>query len=424
MKDFNNYNKKFTEASSINLNIGKKVKLISPVSIYEIGSNFTVINDTDYDYELTLLGLGETFLQDELGKVVKINGSKNVIGNMFEEIIIPVVQDVKIEKKITRTIIEQIEGSQGIQGIKGDTGDKGFTGPMGPTGPIGEMGTNGKDGEQGIKGDTGEQGIKGDTGEQGIKGDTGEQGIKGDTGEQGIKGDKGDTGEQGIKGDKGDTGEQGLQGIQGLSGKDGSDGSQGIPGVLGEKGEQGIQGLQGISGKDGKDGKQGQKGISGVDGKDGIDGKKGDTGDSGILEVSYPLKINDKSLSIETQFLTDIVTNSSKGNTAQGGGGSNVAIYKDGERYINVVKSINFTGSGVTVTKDGNKLTVNINSSTSTEETPTEGAPTPNPPTINYITNLSLNTNGELVATYSNGEEITIGDVVELDQPLDGGTFN
>ena len=413
MKDFNNYNKKFTEANSINLNIGKKVKLISPVSIYEIGSNFTVINDTDYDYELTLLGLGETFLQDELGKVVKINGSKNVIGNIFEEIIIPIVQDVKIEKKITRTIIEQIEGSQGIQGIKGDTGDRGFSGPMGPTGPIG---TNGKDGEQGIKGDTGEQGIKGDTGEQGIKGDkgdAGEQGIKGDTGEQGIKGD---TGEQGIKSDKGDAGEQGLQGIQGLSGKDGSDGSQGIQGLLGERGEQGIQGLQGVPGKDGKDGKQGEQGISGVNGKDGEQGK---TGDSGILEVSYPLKINDKSLSIETQFLTDIVTNSSKGNVAQGGGGSNVAIYKNDERYINVVKSINFTGTGVTVSKDGNKLTVNINSSTSTEE-----APTPNPPTINYITNLSLNTNGELIATYSNGTEINIGDVVELDQPLDGGTFN
>ena len=378
MKDFNNYNKKFTEANSINLNIGKKVKLISPISIYEIGSNFTVINDTDYDYELTLLGLGETFLQDELGKVVKINGSKNVIGNIFEEIIIPIVQDVKIEKKITRTIIEQIEGSQGIQGIKGDTGDRGFSGPMGPTGPTGAIGTNGKDGEQGIKGDTGEQGIKGDTGEQGIKGDkgdAGEQGIKGDTGEQGIKGD---TGEQGIKGDKGDAGEQGLQGLQGLSGKDGKDGEQ------------------------------------------------GKTGDSGILEVSYPLKINDKSLSIETQFLTDIVTNSSKGNVAQGGGGSNVAIYKDGERYINVVKSINFTGTGVTVSKDGNKLTVNINSSTTpTEEAPpTEGAPTPNPPTMNYITNLSLNTNGELIATYSNGTEINIGDVVELDQPLDGGTFN
>ena len=40
-----------------------------------------------------------------------------------------------------------------------------------------------------------------------------------------------------------------------------------------------------------------------------------------------------------------------------------------------------------------------------------------------FITNLSLNSNGELVAVYSNNTSSVIGDVVELDQPLDGGTF-
>ena len=40
-----------------------------------------------------------------------------------------------------------------------------------------------------------------------------------------------------------------------------------------------------------------------------------------------------------------------------------------------------------------------------------------------FITNLSLNSNGELVAVYSNNTTSVIGDVVELDQPLDGGTF-
>ena len=40
-----------------------------------------------------------------------------------------------------------------------------------------------------------------------------------------------------------------------------------------------------------------------------------------------------------------------------------------------------------------------------------------------FITNLSLNSNGELVAVYSNNTTSVIGDVVDLDQPLDGGTF-
>ena len=43
--------------------------------------------------------------------------------------------------------------------------------------------------------------------------------------------------------------------------------------------------------------------------------------------------------------------------------------------------------------------------------------------TTPFIKNLSLNTNGELVAVYSNNTTSVIGDVVELDQPLDGGTF-
>ena len=181
---------------------------------------------------------------------------------------------------------------------------------------------------------------------------------------------------------------------------------------MGEKGEQGIQGLQGIPGKDGKDGEQGEPGISGVNGKDGKDGEQGKTGDSGILEVSYPLKLDNKSLSIEQQFFADIAENSSKGTSAQGGGGSNVAIYKDGERYINVVKSINFTGDGVDVTKNGNKLTVNINSNTST---PTENVPGG---TINYVTSLEL-IDGNLIVTYSDLSTDNLGDVLDLD----GGSF-
>lgn len=400
---------------------GSKLKLHKQLHIYEPDTIFTVINDTKPDQVYNTNGIGETYLSDPSGRVILINGKKTNIGLFFENYYEPVIIPKRAKIKEITPVIETVQGEQG------DRGDLGLQGPIGNPGGRGEQGIQGVPGEKGDKGDRGETGHTGWTGDkglQGVDGPVGQRGDKGDRGEQGIKGD---TGEQGIKGDKGDTGEQGLQGIQGLSGKDGSDGSQGIQGLLGERGEQGIQGLPGIPGKDGKDGETGEQGISGVNGKDGINGEKGDTGESGIVSVEYPLnyEADKKHLKIEQKYFDELNANLKNSFSAQGGGGSNVAIYKDGERYVNVVKSINFTGSGVTVSKDGNKITVNINSSTSapTEEPPTEGAPTPNTPTINYITNLSLNANGELVATYSNGAEINIGDVVELDQPLDGGTF-
>jgi len=375
MLNFNELNKKkdisvFTKAD---LSVGNQIKLVVPFSTYKIGSVFTVIADSLTENVIKFSGIGETFFKDSTGLIVQINGNKSILSSMFENIVQPILKTEP--KPIPIPVITPKNGENGVRGDKGDRGDTGFSGLQGIQGLHGDRGDRGEKGDRGDtgeRGETGHTGLTGDTGLQGVDGAKGDKGDRGDTGEQGIKGDRGDTGEQGIKGDKGDTGEQGLQGIQGLSGKDGSDGSQGIQGLLGEKGKQGIQGLQGVSGKDGKDGGQGEQGISGVNGKDGKDGEQGKTGDSGILEVSYPLKLDNKSLSIEQQFFADIAENSSKGASAQGGGGSNVAIYKDGERYINVVKSINFTGDGVTVTKNGNKLTVNINSSTSSPNDPAD----------------------------------------------------
>ncbi len=492
---------------------GSKLKLHKQLHIYEPDTIFTVINDRKPDQVYNTNGIGETYLSDPTGRVILINGKKTNIGLFFENYYEPVIIPKRAEIREITPVIETIQGEQG------DRGDLGLQGPIGNPGGRGEQGIQGVPGEKGDKGDRGETGHTGWTGDKGLQGVDGPVGPKGEQGDRGEQGIGGDTGEQGIKGDKGDTGEQGIQGIQGLSGKDGSDGLQGIPGVLGERGEQGIPGLPGLSGEDGKDGETGEPGISGVNGKDGVNGEKGEAGESGIVSVEYPLnyEADKKHLKIEQKYFDELNANLKNSFSAQGGGGSNVAIYKDGERYINVVKSINFTGDGVNVSKDGNKLTVNVptsgNGGSSTSEifvtnasigvqansaatsskhlfltysdghTQDVGAVqtivprvfgggdfnTTNPGSQNqyspaapqdiytitlntnvitsnrsitfpntsgtiittgnlsditpFITNLSLNTNGELVATYSNGTEINVGDVVELDQPLDGGTF-
>ena len=389
---------------------GSKLKLHKQLHTYEPNTIFTVINDSKPDQVYNTTGIGETYLSDPTGRVILINGKKTNIGLFFENYYEPVIIPKRTETKQITPVIET------IQGERGDRGDLGLQGPIGNPGGRGEQGIQGVPGEKGEKGDRGERGETGHTGwtgDKGLQGVDGPVGPKGDKGDRGQQGIKGDTGEQGIKGDKGDTGEQGLQGIQGLSGKDGSDGSQGIPGLLGEKGEQGIQGLQGVPGKDGKDGEPGEQGISGVNGKDGINGEKGETGESGIVSVEYPLnyEADKKHLKIEQKYFDELNANLKNSFSAQGGGGSNVAIYKDGERYVNVVKSINFTGDGVNVSKDGNKITVNINPTTA----PTKNTPGP---TTNYVTSLEL-IDGDLIVTYSDLSTDNLGDVLDLD----GGTF-
>lgn len=389
---------------------GSKLKLHKQLHIYEPDTIFTVINDSKPDQVYNTNGIGETYLSDPSGRVILINGKKTNIGLFFENYYEPVIIPKRAEIKQITPVIETIQGEQG------DRGDLGLQGPIGNPGGRGEQGIQGVPGEKGDKGDRGERGETGHTGwtgDKGLQGVDGSVGLKGDKGDGGEQGIRGDTGEQGIKGDKGDTGEQGIQGIQGLSGKDGSDGLQGIPGLLGEKGEQGIRGLPGLPGEDGKDGETGEPGISGVNGKDGVNGEKGEAGESGIVSVEYPLnyEADKKHLKIEQKYFDDLNTNLKNSFSAQGGGGSNVAIYKNGERYVNVVKSINFTGDGVNVSKDGNKLTVNINPTTA----PTKNTPGP---VTNYVTSLEL-INGDLIVTYSDLSTDNLGDVLDLD----GGSF-
>ena len=369
MRDLNKFikNNNIILPEPVKFEFGKKIKLISPVSIYDVGSVFTVVRDTNPDFELSLLGLGETFLQDEMGKVVKIHGSKSVVGNLFEEIKEKKIETKKLEPT-PKIITEQIPGKQGTKGEKGDQGDRGFTGPMGPIGPKGEKGDTGERGETGWTGWTGDKGEPGKDGEKGDKGDKGEQG------ERGPQGLQGEQGLQGLRGEQGPRGDIGLQGIQGEKGDKGERGDRGDVGAIGEKGERGEKGDKGdkgdpgLSGKDGRDGERGEKGEKGDTGDHGERGEKGDrgeTGDSGLLSVSYPLAYEDikKHLSLDTKFLEDFnnkVTSEISKHAYSSGGGGNVDLYVDGKKAVKNLRSINFTGTGVEVTPDGIKATVNI----------------------------------------------------------------
>ena len=380
MQDFSKFNKKEKLSfSDSNFELGKKIKLVAPLSFYGADSEFTVVTEAVPNFTLEILGIGETYLQDDNGKVLLIKGNKKYISSLFEdieptsepEVVVEqiveepkelIFEDIKIslKKELVKELKEELKP---LPGSKGDKGDRGLPGMPGDKGDRGDVGDRGETGWTGWTGDKGEQGVQGEKGE---KGERGEKGDRGEPGPQGDKGEKGDTGDKGEKGDEGERGDRGDIGLQGERGEQGAQGERGEQGEAGEKGDKGDIGLSGRDGKDGAVGEKGQKGDKGDTGERGERGEKGDTGDSGIVSVSYPLAYEDvsKHLSLDTKYLEEFnnkVTSEISKHAYGSGGGGNVDIYVDGEKAVKNLRSINFSGDGFTVTPDGSKLTVKSN---------------------------------------------------------------
>jgi hypothetical protein len=362
---------------------------------YRIGDRFTYISQTEAvghnPYILKIGdGIGEHCFLDPQGRAVVLSADVGVVDTLFEHVP-PVPKTVTISegeewtppppppvyitesqftefRKGLATVLSEIaaivpphgeKGERGERGERGEKGERGERGESGWTGWPGDKGEQGVQGEKGDKGDTGERGEKGDKGDTGEKGERGEQGEQGDRGEVGPRGERG---LKGDKGDKGDKGERGERGERGADGKNGKDGAQGSRGERGEKGEQGERGEQGTQGKTGKAGAKGEK------------GDKGDTGDSGLLTAKFPLVYDaeEKSIAIDEERLDKIlkkimgggkVSAADMGWLASTGGGGKVAVYHNGTKITPDVRGLNFTGSGVSVTKEngvGGKLIVNI----------------------------------------------------------------
>ena len=315
-------------------------------------------------YKIKLRGVGEYYFFDEQNqKVIVIKGGVDKEESIIDALM-EFIEPVKAAPKTTPkpVLTEQpIVSVKPIKGEKGDKGDRGETGPrgmMGQEGPQGPQGSAGVAGEKGDKGDSGRDGSDGAQGERGEPGPQGEKGEKGDRGEQGRTGEIGPQGPQGVQGSKGDKGEDGEKGDQGLPGPQGE---RGLPGKQGEKGETGPQGEKGDKGDVGPIGNSGSIGPTGPQGAVGPAGPIGPQGEVGVATAVYPLKLEDKTLSVEQKFFNDLVNDVSKKHTAQGGGGGNVIIKHEGRRLSSAVKSVNFTGTGISsVSTDGKNVNIDI----------------------------------------------------------------
>jgi hypothetical protein len=313
-------------------------------------------------YVIRVSGVGEYyFIEEGTNRLFKILGGTDGVNNSIDHLF--VVEETSINEPSTEVVLEEpqplvmsqfIPGPQGERGEQGKQGEQGPRGSMGPQGPKGDKGDTGERGEvglQGPKGDPGERGLDGQQGETGAKGDKGDRGDPGEIGpvgprgERGERGEKGEKGEPGAQGIAGPVGKPGPRGPKGDKGKDGKDGARGEKGDIGPKGEQGPQGLQGIQGPKGDKGDKGEPGI------------KGDQGEPGVTSASYPLKLEQKNLAIDQNYLTKLTEQ--VGNVAQSSGGGNVDVYVDGNKMVKNLRSINF-GEGLNVIKQRRGIGVTV----------------------------------------------------------------
>lgn len=335
---------------------GKIYKVVRPVGNLLRNSLLKEVI-TEHSDEKWQLGHGtaEHYYIKQDNKIIKLYGNSQQIKNIMEEV---VVQPSKIEqsnklitettsepkvKIIEKTIIREQAPVVGEPGPKGDIGERG---PRGEPGPEGPRGFPGPVGPQGEKGESGEKGDVGPQGEQGIPGPRGAKGPKGDRGE---KGDRGDRGERGFIGAKGD---------------------QGIPGPVGPMGPMGPEGKQGPQGEKGVQGPRGEDGLPGIQGPPGPIGPKGEKGDSPIIKTKHPLVLEKGVLSFKTDKLFEILRKATAqdiqeavnkiSTTAIPTGGGAVGIVFNGTRLLKSVSDIKFTGAGVTVTREGKDVLVNI----------------------------------------------------------------
>lgn len=124
-------------------------------------------------------------------------------------------------------------------------------------------------------------------------------------------------------------------------GKNGKDGKDGKPG---RDGRDGPMGIRGQDGRDGKDGADGQDGVSVTDAKIDFDG-------SLIITLSTGREINVGEV-VAADLAEKIRVTMSTNST--------VTVQDEGTTITSGVRSINFTGTGVTATASGDSVTVNV----------------------------------------------------------------
>jgi len=358
-------------------------------SAYSVGDQFMLIESEDCHNPnvLKLGGVGENYFIDPRGTALRIEAGDEQINGIFElvqttpKLVVEEGQEVvPPTKHITEGEFRKFrEGLAGVlneisqvgsSGERGDRGPRGFTGVQGDKGDKGDTGLQGAAGE---KGEPGEAGLQGPQGDKGDKGDTGETGVQGERGIQGERGERGEKGERGENGKDGNSGERGAAGDKGETGERGEKGERGERGAAGADGRDGVAGPRGERGEAGERGTDGAVGAAGAKGAKGDKGDKGDTGESGVVTAKFPLvyDADEKTISIDEERLDKIlkkilgggkVSTQDMGWLASTGGGGKVAVYNNGFKITPDVRTLDFTGAGVTASKVGGKVTVNFTS--------------------------------------------------------------
>jgi Collagen triple helix repeat (20 copies) len=360
-------------------NLGDVFSLTTSLKDIPRGSEFKIVNESDAAYPLIYRkGEGQQRIclyNEDVGHVVLVGDSVK-IDMMFSlvERHIPKEKplDTKTRKEKPKAVTEQSQRVVAVKGEKGDRGERGPIGFPGERGAVGEKGEKGEAGEKGEKGDIGEPGPRGEQGIQGERGERGEQGIQGIQGEVGPIGQKGEKGDRGEKGEQGERGEQGPRGIQGERGVKGQKGERGPQGLQGAKGEKGERGEVGPAGSQGERGEQGPKGERGLQGSRGVKGDKGDPGENTLVTAQYPLVYDDKKkvLTLDSKQLLEKLQkvfsplanpnfDLSKLDWLAASGGGVQALF-NGQVVRGTINSIDFRGSGVTVTQNGGGITVTL----------------------------------------------------------------
>ena len=333
---------------------------------------------------LKLGGMGQLFFIDPNGKPLKIEADDNQFSAIFEAVVEESTPDLVLtegeEELPPPRVVSESEFKQfrsGLADLLTEIARR--AGERGERGPRGFQGIQGDKGDRGDRGEPGAQGERGPEGPQGLQGERGETGERGATGERGQRGEKGERGERGNTGAVGPVGPRGEAGPQGAAGAAGRDGARGEKGEKGDPGKDGRNGKDGKNGKDGATGKagprgpKGDRGASGERGAAGPQGNTGPTGTSGVVTAKFPLVYDaeEKSIGIDEARLDKIlkrITGGGKvsaqdmGWLASTGGGGKVAVYINGSKITPDVRTLDFTGAGVTATKVGGKVTVNISS--------------------------------------------------------------
>jgi hypothetical protein len=158
-------------------------------------------------------------------------------------------------------------------------------------------------------------------------------------------------------------------------------------------------------------GEKGLKGDKGDRGERGEKGDKGDVGDSGLLTAKFPLVYDaqEKSVSIDEARLDKIlkkilgggkVSPQDMGWLASTGGGGKVAVYNNGSKITPDVRTLDFTGAGVTASKVGGKVTVNFTS--------TGGGSSGGVATVNGLSGAVGITGGTDISVVPTGQTLTI----------------